>query len=273
MINRALYRLSRRLYTNTRLELGKNDIDINGEAWLQQQVLAHFKENELTIFDIGANIGDWTMSFLRQCPSTISVNIHAFEPVSQTYTKLSKNLANVSPTGQRVTLCQEAMSNSIGTTEIHTGVSLAGTNSLHSAAENIEGEIIQLTTIDQYCSLNNISSIHLVKIDIEGHDMFAIEGALKMLTNEKISILQFEYNHRWVFSRRFLKDVFDFRDKFLPNYVIGKLTGNGIYIYLTWHFEMEKFFEGNYLLLHNSLIEILGCKNVSFDNTNSLVAI
>jgi FkbM family methyltransferase len=271
MLNTTLYRLGRRVYTATRLELGKNDININGETWLQQRVLSNFKDKALTIFDIGANVGDWTMSLLKQCPSNVQINVHAFEPVSQTYNKLAESLADISQPNQQVTLNQVALSNESGTTEIHISSNLAGSNSLYSTSESKVKEVIKLTTIDQYCELNNISSVELIKIDVEGHDMFAIQGALGMLQAEKISVLQFEYNHRWVFSRRYLKDVFDFRDNNSLQYVVGKLTGNGVYVYSDWHFEMEKFFEGNYLLISRRFVETLQATKVSYDDTNSLI--
>jgi len=58
-------------------------------------------------------------------------------------------------------------------------------------------------------------------------------------------MLQFEYNHRWVFSRHFLRDAFEFMRPL--GYEIGKVTPKGIEFYAGWHPELETFREGNYL--------------------------
>ena len=50
----------------------------------------------------------------------------------------------------------------------------------------------------------------LVKIDTEGHDLTVLRGARAMLAEHRIAVVQFEYNHRWVFARAFLRDAFEF---------------------------------------------------------------
>ena len=49
-----------------------------------------------------------------------------------------------------------------------------------------------------------------------------LRGACTLLTEHRIAVVQFEYNHRWVFARAFLRDAFDFLADL--GYQIGKLT-------------------------------------------------
>ena len=56
------------------------------------------------------------------------------------------------------------------------------------------------------------------------------------------------------------------------SYSIGKLTPVGIEIYENWHPELEKYFEGNYIILHPEatlwFTTIIG----NFDSSNTYVA-
>jgi hypothetical protein len=66
-----------------------------------------------------------------------------------------------------------------------------------------------------------------------------------MLKRQAIGVLQFEYNHRWIGGRWFLRDAFDL---LLPlGYALGKITPRGIEFYDRWHYELETFREANYL--------------------------
>ena len=66
-----------------------------------------------------------------------------------------------------------------------------------------------------------------------------------MLHEQAIEVIQFEYNSRWIDSRHFLKDAFDYLRPF--EYRIGKITPKGVEFYQSWHPELETFREGNYL--------------------------
>ena len=85
----------------------------------------------------------------------------------------------------------------------------------------------------------------LLKIDTEGHDLSVVEGAGELLRTGSLDVIQFEYNHRWVFSRRYLRDAFELFEPL--GYCIGKVTPHAIEFYKGWHPELESFREGNYL--------------------------
>jgi len=62
---RALWRLGRNLYQQARAETC-NDIATNGEGALQRRMAAARAKagKPLVVFDVGANVGDWTLSLL-----------------------------------------------------------------------------------------------------------------------------------------------------------------------------------------------------------------
>ncbi len=99
--------------------------------------------------------------------------------------------------------------------------------------------------------------------------MEVIRGALSLLKEERISVLQFEYNHRWAFSGNFLRDVF-VTIEFLP-YKLVKLQGDSLLVFEKWHPELDKFFEGNYGLVHHDSLNWFPTKSAEFDKFNVLL--
>ncbi len=244
---RNLYRVSRFLMHAARGDVG-NDLLSNGERLVQAHVLRS-SAGPATIFDVGANIGNWTASLLR-CSEELQrpVRIHAFEPCQATFTMLSERARN----WPQVELNHMACSRQPGAAVMHVYGNGLGTNSLVDAIDRRESiaEEVELTTIDLYCSTRGIPSIELVKIDAEGHDFDIIAGAAGMLDKHAICALQFEYNQRWIGARNYLRDVFDF---LVPRgYVIGKLAGSHVEFYPAWQWEMENYTEGNYFACSES---------------------
>lgn len=146
-----------------------------------------------------------------------------------------------------------------------------GTNSL-----NFDGttdappggwESVETKTLSAFCGSRGIAHVHLAKCDTEGHDAKVIEGALELLAKRRIDVMQFEYNHRWVFSRSFLKDVFELV-KGLP-YHVGKLEPRSIEIYEAWHPELDRFFLSNHVLVSDAALGWFDVRRGTFDESNT----
>ncbi len=124
-------------------------------------------------------------------------------------------------------------------------------------------------TVADYCRTHGIEKIHLLKCDAEGHDLEIIRGALPMLATGRIAVLQFEYNHRWVFSGNHLRDVF-LAFEGLP-YRFTKLQPDHLLVFNRWHPELEKYIEGNYALVHADALAWFPIRQASWDRSNTLV--
>lgn len=251
---RRMWRLGRALYRVARNDVD-NDPSRNGEAWLQARLLELFRdEPRMVVFDVGANVGGWTRMLLDQVPADRAerLDVYAFEPVRSTLETFHQRLGG-HPRFGRVHPVAAALSDADGTVEMYEIEPNGTTNSLHPdpflPARRVA---IQTQTADGFCAHEGIHTVHLLKIDAEGHDASVLQGAARLLREGRVMVAQFEYSHRWVYARRYLKDVFDLvRD--LP-YTVGKLTPDRVELYDGWHFEMERFFEANYVLLHRDLI-------------------
>jgi FkbM family methyltransferase len=224
-----------------------NQMATNGETMVQDVVIAATASDCLVVFDVGANIGDWSRRLLTAARERgRQTQVHAFEPAAATFAEL---IANLLPAFEgSVVPVQSAASDHNGDATLFKIHELAGSNSIHGIRGSTEGltpETINLWTLDDYCRSVGIETIDLLKIDAEGHDHLVLSGARTLLARGAIEVIQFEYNHRWIGARRYLKDVFD--DLVPLGYEIGKVTPDGIEWYPTWSEELETFREGNYL--------------------------
>jgi FkbM family methyltransferase len=236
---RNMVRLGRFLSNEARLDV-PNVMETNGELMVQRVVLQSAKAPAI-IFDVGANIGEWTLACLKQDAGS-KAQIFPFEPSAPTFQRLSdsvKSFATVTPV-------KRALSNHTGRAFLQIAGELAGSNSLETSSAATTGtEPVELITADEFCQTHKIDHIDLLKIDAEGHDMMVIEGARGLLSRRAIGVVQFEYNWRWVEPHKTLLDAFKF---FAPlGYRIGKITPKGIEFYSSWHHELEMFREANYI--------------------------
>lgn len=244
MGRRAVIRAARYVLLRARLDY-PNDPAVNGEPALQRWVLGLTPRGEqVPVADVGANVGEWSGSMLAAAAAAgraADLRLHAFEPDSGAFAELLRALDGVP-----ASLSAVALSDRQGTSRFYVVAPAAGTNSLHAAPEGALAEqSVPTRTLDSYAAEHGIARFALVKIDTEGHDLAVLRGARDLLAGQRIGVVQFEYNHRWVFARSFLRDAIDFLTSF--GYRVGKLTRHGVEFYPGWDAELETFAEGNYV--------------------------
>lgn len=243
------WRLGRKLYM-----WGRGDVpnmpESNGEYWMLRKIIrTRASERPLVLFDIGCNKGEWTDHALRLCLEFAAmVRVHTFEPETVAYRSICSRFAE-QPV---VTSNNLALSDHGGTMDFYVVGAMAGTNTLAYTplATRVQ---VPVTTFDRYCTDRGIDHVDYVKSDAEGFDSQIIAGAREMLRAGRVGIWQFEYNSRWIEARRFIRDVFDAVKG--TSYVVGKLVGAQVEIYQDWHSELDRFFEGNYLLIEQSRVD------------------
>jgi FkbM family methyltransferase len=240
---RAVIRAARYVLLRARLDY-PNEMTVNGESALQRWILRLAPDGELHVADAGANVGRWSQSLLAAASAAgraADLRLHAFEPDAAAYARLEGALD-----GAPAILSAVALSDRHGTSVFHTVGPAAGTNSLHLApGTTATTETVATITLDSYAARSGVPRFALVKIDTEGHDLTVLRGARTMLAEHRIAVVQFEYNHRWVFARAFLRDAFEFLADL--GYRVGKLTPKGVEFYPGWDPDLETFVEGNYV--------------------------
>jgi len=142
-------------------------------------VLSHLKPAPRLVFDVGANIGDTTRQFLTFFPGA---TVYAFEPCSETFGALQKNLSRDT---EHVRLYQLGFSSRterglLNVTSFHGANSLALIGNdyaeVHPHIQTLKQEEIQLVTMDEFVRIQGIEHIDLVKIDVEGFERQVLLG-------------------------------------------------------------------------------------------------
>jgi FkbM family methyltransferase len=274
-VRSSVWRLGRRLYCTARGEPLANNIRTNGEAYVQACVAKAVPiETTLVAVDIGANQGEWTLSLLGTLPAERrrrgNVKLDLFEPVPTTVAHLRRTIDN-DELGKIAHVHCLAMSDKSGEASIAVMSETGGTNSLHfeTAGGMPPGGWVRVDTVtlSEFSRRHGIVHIHLAKCDSEGHDLAVLRGAHDLLSARRIDVFQFEYNHRWVFSRSFLRDVFGLIDGL--SYRLGRIMPAHIEIFESWHPELERFFEANYVLVEVEALRWFDARPGRFNESNT----
>lgn len=129
-------------------------------------------ESIKTVFDLGSNVGATVIRFYTRYPNA---TIYAVEPDPDNFACLKQNVAPLDQ--ERIVLTQAAV------TDIHNSevtFHIAKKNHWSSSIEKRPsgGEEISVKTValDEFCGEHGISSIDIVKMDIEGAEDLALDG-------------------------------------------------------------------------------------------------
>jgi FkbM family methyltransferase len=141
-------------------------------------------------YDVGANYGYHSLLL-----APIAVSVHAFEPVSRTRDHLQSALARNQV--ENVTVHPVALSDHVGSAEIRL-YSSSGNNSLYDVDHGINvrqigTETVTLETMDQQVYDRGLPPPGLIKVDVEGAELFVLRGARRTLReHHPILTLEFE---------------------------------------------------------------------------------
>lgn len=138
------------------------------------------------VVDSGANIGQMTLYF-----SQIISNgkVYAFEPGKIQFSWL-KECINYNR-NLRVEIVPLGLSNKNTTMKIFDPGSEI-THGAQSQISNHKGSQIEVVKLSDYLKDKRIEKVDLWKIDVEGHELFALEGAKEHLKNKSIKYIYIE---------------------------------------------------------------------------------
>lgn len=211
-------------------------------------LLSHFP-GPYTIFDVGANKGQYLNMVYSQLGNK-DFKIHSFEPGKFTFETLRKN----APASEKVNLNNMGLGEKEGEFTLYYDSQGSGLASLtkrkldHLNMDFSGSENIQLTTLDNYCEKNDIKSIHLIKLDVEGHELDVLKGSAKMFESRSIKIVTFEFGGTNIDTRTYLQDFFYFFKE--QQMELFRITPSGFLFPITKYKEQyEQFLTTNYIAI------------------------
>lgn len=213
----------------------------------EQNVLNLLKamgRKEKVLFDVGANIGNYTKELISNFPDGY---IHSFEPSKETFKILSQNVS-----GKNVTLNNVGFSDEIGKGVLYSDKENSGLASLYDRKLDYLGiefnrtEYIELSTLDYYCEIHHIDEIDFLKIDIEGNEYKALRGGMKLLTEKRIKAIQIETGGSNIDSRTYFRDFWDLLHN---DYSVYRILQDGIIEVLVYEEYLECFITSNWLFV------------------------
>jgi FkbM family methyltransferase len=207
------------------------------------------------IFDVGSNKGQFLQLVLENIERDL-LSIHCFEPGHDAFKALAAFSGRVKEiNGSR--LNNIGVSKEPGTAVLHfdqVGSVLASLTKRkldHIGIEFEKTEQVEITTIDQYCRENNVDHIHLLKIDVEGHEFDVITGAKEMFESSSIDMVSFEFGGTNIDTRTFFRDFWYLLTKYKLR--IFRITPSGYLSPIDAYTEfVEQFGATNFVAIANN---------------------
>ncbi len=219
----------------------------SGEITVMKYVKSRLKgQTEPVIFDVGANRGQYAQEIVSVFNSA---SVFSFEPSAYTYSLLVKNLIEKGLTEKvkayKLGLGKEDQSVKLYSNEKGSVVaSVYKSFLLEMESEKYLTEEIEIQRIDTFCLNHGIGEIDFLKLDVEGHEFYALCGASTMLSERKIKFIQFEFGEFHIYARTFMKDFYDLLSE---NYQLYRIVSDGLIAINSYNPELEVFATANYL--------------------------
>jgi len=168
---------------------------IGDDFLAQKRLLGALGNRYPTILDIGANEGQTALKYRSIFPNA---RILCFEPYTDSFRVLSEKLK----TDANISVIQLGISDTTGKRDFFVNY-CDPTNSLlprpmslrryyPSQAGPKSTTTVNVTSIDQFLQKSNIQQIDIVKLDIQGGELMALQGAVKLLRSGNVSIIYSE---------------------------------------------------------------------------------
>lgn len=167
----------------------------DGMPWSERKLLRRLlleSESAKTVaFDVGANIGLFTCALA----GFGAYQVHAFEPIPQTFSRLQMNVRDNGLLGSCVLNCL-AVGASRDLVEFRFDERSAATSRIVTGAETRASlssrQSVAVISLDEYCELKGVEHIDFLKIDVEGMEPYVLQGAQQLLVERRVASILIE---------------------------------------------------------------------------------
>jgi FkbM family methyltransferase len=229
--------------------------DKNGEGDFLNKFVDYTKKESPVVFDVGANIGEYSEILVDKF-NKLKYSIHLFEPQKSCCEDLQKKFNK----NNQVVINNFGLSNKEDIVVIYKDTEKSALTSLYKRNldfydlhMNIE-EKIEIKRADQYIESHNVKHIHLLKVDVEGHELAAFDGFGEYLNADFIDFIQFEYGGTNLDSHTNLIDFYTLFES--KGFKICKIMKKNLE-YRKYNPRFENFIYQNYVAVSSNVFDKL----------------
>lgn len=219
----------------------------SGTGWdlaAEYRAAARYISEGSVVFDVGANMGEWTRAVLPLRPRAV----YMFEPQPSCIEKYLRPMESA-----QCTVVDRALGDREGEIDFYSPHDDAGNASMYDrrdtfcATQRFERSTVRVTTLDAFAGSRKITGIDFLKVDVEGHELSVLRGAQEYMRAGRIRAIAFEFGSADVYSRVFFRDIWDLLTE--NNYKIFRIVPGGFLVEVDSYYEDLEHFRGvsNYI--------------------------
>jgi FkbM family methyltransferase len=220
------------------------------------------------IIDGGASIGNTSIRLSNLFPKAKVFSIDPYPPFFNALTHASKLNPNISAHNT-------ALSNYDGISTLNINMSEDTNSLLNTNKENskVFGDLLAkkdqievvCTTLDSFTEANSIENIDILKLDLQGYELMALQGATKILQKQKVGILLCEI---------IFEDIYEGQTR--PYELINFLIKEHSFKFFNFYqknYHQGRLLQADIILFHESLLDIINnnCENSFHPYSNLLL--
>lgn len=222
----------------------------NGEEKAAGRVIRKLTANSPIIIDCGGNRGRWTEG-VRHVLGSDSGRWIIIEPAKECVDIL-RQLSNVE-------VIEAAAGEVPAMMKLYSNAEASGWASLHQRSDTLAQGVkftardVPVVTLDSVIETLGLERIDFLKMDLEGHELFALKGAIVALNARKVRALSFEFGAANVNSRTYFRDFWNLLTSL--GFGLWRICPGGSITKIKEYYEDLEFYRGatNYVAILGSV--------------------
>ena len=231
---------------------GGAHVDTSGEMWVLEFLKKRWKDRHAIIFDVGANTGEYALAANDVFGD--AATIYAFEPSAPTFEMLREALRS------KPNIIARRIGLGVLDEDAALFMDVAGSPFATRYPEYLSShnlplplvETVPFRSLDSLAVEESIEHIDLLKLDVEGHEYAALDGARRMLSEGRIEAIQWEFGPGAIDSRTYFRDFYRLLNS---NYRIYRILKSGLREIKRYTELQERFYVSNFLAVRREPVD------------------